>query len=118
MSRKLARTRAVAATAAVSGAILFAAANPADASKSAPYLKEGSKGFGVRCVQYASFTTADGDFGPKTTKAVKRIQAYFGLKQDGIVGPKTGEEILFLLAASHDSRYTDAKCYPYVRTSY
>ena len=31
----------------------------------------------------------DGDFGPQTTAAVKAVQGFFGLSQDGIVGPVT-----------------------------
>lgn len=33
--------------------------------------------------------TQDGDFGPGTTAGVTRIQQFFGLTQDGIVGPHT-----------------------------
>ena len=33
---------------------------------------------------------ADGRFGPETEKGLKRVQRRFGLKADGIVGPKTG----------------------------
>lgn len=36
----------------------------------------------------------DGDFGPKTEKAVKRFQKKHGLAVDGIVGPDTIEELL------------------------
>ncbi len=35
----------------------------------------------------------DGDFGAKTTKAVKDIQTHFGLKVDGVVGPATWARI-------------------------
>jgi peptidoglycan hydrolase-like protein with peptidoglycan-binding domain len=31
----------------------------------------------------------DGTFGPATTAAVKEVQAFFGIAQDGIVGPQT-----------------------------
>jgi len=31
----------------------------------------------------------DGSFGPATTTAVKRVQQYFGLTQDGVCGPMT-----------------------------
>lgn len=35
----------------------------------------------------------DGIFGPKTEDAVRRIQSYFGIKVDGIVGPDTWEAL-------------------------
>lgn len=31
----------------------------------------------------------DGDFGPQTATAVKAVQKFFGLTQDGIIGPRT-----------------------------
>ena len=34
-------------------------------------------------------TTVDGVFGPSTTAGVKRVQQFFGLTQDGVVGPLT-----------------------------
>lgn len=38
----------------------------------------------------------DGDFGPRTTAAVKSVQQFFGLVVDGIVGPKTWAAIDYL----------------------
>ena len=37
--------------------------------------------------------TVDGIFGSRTEDAVKRLQAYFGIKVDGIVGPDTWEAL-------------------------
>jgi len=60
-----------------------------------PTVKKGSKGDAVRMLQQIltdfgySSDAVDGDFGPKTEKAVKEFQADFSLVVDGIVGPKT-----------------------------
>ena len=35
----------------------------------------------------------DGDFGPRTERAVKRFQLRVGLNQDGVVGPRTWTEL-------------------------
>jgi len=40
----------------------------------------------------------DGIFGAGTTAAVKDLQRLFKLEADGIVGPKTREALIFLLA--------------------
>ena len=42
---------------------------------------------------------ADGYFGPSTTDAVKVFQSVFGLTSDGLVGPATWNEILFVYNA-------------------
>ncbi len=60
-----------------------------------PTVKKGSKGDAVRMLQQIltdfgySSDAVDGDFGPKTEKAVKEFQTDFSLVVDGIVGPKT-----------------------------
>ncbi len=36
---------------------------------------------------------ADGQYGPKTTKAIKKFQKQRGLEVDGLVGPRTAREI-------------------------
>jgi hypothetical protein len=56
-------------------------------------LKLGSKGKYVEELQVILGITADGDFGPKTEKAVKDYQRDNDLKPDGIVGPKTWTEM-------------------------
>lgn len=68
------------------------AANPY--AKPGSNLKRGSKGDGVRWVQWAlnqrgAGLKIDGDFGVKTEAAVKSFQKTKGLVTDGIVGPKT-----------------------------
>ena len=52
-------------------------------------LKKGSKGDAVKLIQAKIDAYVDGDFGPKTEKAVKAWQSANGLLADGIVGPKT-----------------------------
>ena len=43
----------------------------------------------VNSLPPASNLAEDGNFGPATTAAVKAVQAFFGIAQDGIVGPRT-----------------------------
>jgi len=52
-------------------------------------LREGSKGAEVKLLQEFLEISADGDFGPATTTAVKLWQIEHHLSTDGIVGPKT-----------------------------
>lgn len=76
---------------------------PAPAPSSAPSavalptLRRGSKGDDVRTVQRAlGFTGSDvdGDFGPKTERAVRAFQASKGLQVDGVVGKNTWAALL------------------------
>lgn len=74
---------------------------PKPAAKKCPYaepktaLRRGSKGNGVRWVQWHlnqadnAKLAVDGKFGPLTRAAVLRFQKRMKLEQDGIVGPKT-----------------------------
>jgi peptidoglycan hydrolase-like protein with peptidoglycan-binding domain len=62
---------------------------------------EGSSGDAVSRLQSALHLSTDGDFGPETEAAIRRLQARHGLTVDGIVGPATwsvlgvsGEETL------------------------
>ena len=52
-------------------------------------VKKGSKGPDVVYLQQKLGISADGDFGPKTHKAVVAFQKSRGLVADGIAGPKT-----------------------------
>jgi peptidoglycan hydrolase-like protein with peptidoglycan-binding domain len=80
------------AVAAVAGSALPASANTA-------LLGYGSAGKGVECVQYflaryaAQDITVDGVYGWQTRQAVINFQRYFHLRDDGIVGPRTGQKI-------------------------
>lgn len=56
-------------------------------------LKRGSKGEDVKRLQTILGITIDGDFGPKTEKAVKDFQKKNGLIADGIVGPNTWKKL-------------------------
>lgn len=57
-------------------------------------LKHGSQGPEVVKLQKLLKITTDGDFGPKTHKAVIRFQMHNGLHPDGIVGGKTWSMLL------------------------
>ena len=59
-----------------------------------PVLKIGDKGDWVKIAQARLVINGykievDGDFGPKTKEAVIKFQTSYGLKRDGIIGPKT-----------------------------
>ena len=66
-----------------------------------PTLQSGSNGDEVKSVQAllkAKFNqvgvTVDGDFGPVTESAVKTLQAFFKVVDDGVVGPTTWDLLL------------------------
>lgn len=71
----------------------------ASSGGSGPTLRQGMKGEPVRALQSRlnqlgfNAGTADGDFGPKTTAAVKAFQKARGLAADGVVGPKTWDKL-------------------------
>ena len=60
-------------------------ASAPDASESSPL----PRGAGVAALQRALGIAADGVYGPKTRRAVKRFQRQHGLTVDGIAGPQT-----------------------------
>ena len=70
-----------------------------------PLIQKGSKGNGVRWVQYAlqklgydiGSYGVDGDFGISTDAAVRAFQSDYGLEVDGQVGPATIAKIVELL---------------------
>ena len=72
---------------------------PTDDKTDYPTLRRGDKGQKVRELQALLLSHgyalpkygADGDFGAETEKAVKAFQRDWGLKEDGIAGPKTFE---------------------------
>lgn len=66
-----------------------------------PTLKAGATGAAVKRVQVLANLAlgggdvqADGDYGPKTTAQIKRVQAAGHLKQDGVCGPDTWAVLL------------------------
>ena len=59
-----------------------------------PTLKQGSHGEYVKILQKKLEITADGIFGPKTEKAVKKFQKAHKLKVDGIVGKNTWKKLM------------------------
>jgi len=83
------------------GAAVIAAAGAAAGSADSgmplcpsPYLRQGSKGDGVRSMQQrlkdlGYNVSVDGDFGPGTNAAVIACQQKNGLGCDGVVGPQT-----------------------------
>lgn len=95
---------------------LIAAAMPqASASTTAPYIREGSRGMGVYCVQETlnlEFTlepqyqvTVDSIFGPKTLASLKQFQLEHRFTVDGVVGRQTGSYMALL----------DTNNWPYLR---
>lgn len=74
----------------------------ADDKTDYPTLRRGDKGQKVRELQTLLINHgyalpkygADGDFGAETEKAVKACQRDWGLKEDGVAGPKTWEKLL------------------------
>ena len=57
-------------------------------TKSEPSEAEAEVG-AVKALQFALHVSPDGEFGPETEAAVRRLQARHGLNVDGVVGPAT-----------------------------
>lgn len=73
---------------------LIASAETADTERPPPptvprTLRRGMHGDDVRAIQRRLGITADGDYGPITTRAVQEYQTAHGLTDDGVVGPMT-----------------------------
>ncbi|MGW4894011.1 peptidoglycan-binding domain-containing protein [Kitasatospora sp. NPDC004240] len=87
----------------VAGAVALGLTAPAQAVTNAPYLRYGSKGDAVKCVQRAvkwsgmgtvsDLVTVDGVWGPRTQDAVVEFQQHHGLSADGVVGRETGQRM-------------------------
>ncbi|MFI6447960.1 peptidoglycan-binding protein [Kitasatospora sp. NPDC050543] len=103
MFKKIAAKTAVvlgAATLAIGGL-----SSTASAAEGASYVSRGSSGAGAWCVQHLVNDVArkagratigeDSQFGPATQDQVKWFQDRLGLKPDGIVGPNTGNYLLY-----------------------
>jgi len=69
-------------------------------------LKKGSKGSDVKTLQEFIGITADGDFGYETEKYVKKWQSNHGLTPDGIIGPKTWDEMGLATTDNSEQIYT------------
>lgn len=94
-------------------------AGTASASTTAPFIREGSRGTGVTCVQKAlnnlgAHLVPDGIDGPLTTAAVKTFQREVGFTVDGIVGPETGT----YLYSRDEALGLGATCYRFVPTDF
>ena len=66
-------------------------------------LKVGSKNDDVKKIQEKLGLTADGIFGPGTSKAVKEWQAANGLAADGLVGDATWSKMFAVIAARDEN---------------
>jgi peptidoglycan hydrolase-like protein with peptidoglycan-binding domain len=69
--------------------LVAGAAVAADSPTGGSSLKSGADGSTVVALQHALGVPADGAFGPKTRRAVRRFQRSHGLTVDGIAGPAT-----------------------------
>jgi peptidoglycan hydrolase-like protein with peptidoglycan-binding domain len=83
----------------LNGAAAPTAPAPSAPGGSGPTLKQGHSGAPVAALQNRlnqlgfNAGAADGQFGPKTTAAVKAFQKAKGLTADGVVGPKTWNQL-------------------------
>lgn len=57
-------------------------------------IRRGDKGNAVKFVQMIGAVSVDGDFGPVTEKAVKEMQRWAHITDDGVVGPDTRSKIV------------------------
>lgn len=92
--RARARVAVLAASLVALAAALFATPALADVEA----LKKGSRGEAVVQLQRKLGLAADGVFGPRTHRAVRRYQARNGLTVDGVVGQQTAAALGLTLA--------------------
>ncbi|MEU9045958.1 MULTISPECIES: peptidoglycan-binding domain-containing protein [unclassified Kitasatospora] len=112
----------IAAGLALSLSVVIGLGGTAQASPTAPYLRTGSSGQAVKCVQaflnlagLGHRIAVDGDFGPDTKSMVEDFQRADGLPIDGIVGPRTGTELWNYYNAYVFPHVMDY-CYDYIPT--
>ncbi|MFB7905702.1 peptidoglycan-binding domain-containing protein [Kitasatospora sp. NPDC056076] len=115
--------RAVLAVA-MAGTALLGLAGTADASESAGYIGDNqtNDSTGVWCVQHLlndvaranNRATIDEDriWGPKTKDQVQWFQAFVHVQPDGIVGPFTGDNLLYRGDAQYGGKH--GACFPYI----
>ncbi|WP_328953916.1 peptidoglycan-binding domain-containing protein [Kitasatospora purpeofusca] len=88
------------ATIALTAAAVGMLGGTAQARPGASYVRYGSQGDAVKCVQLAvklyetgtagQMVTIDGIFGPNTKVGVEEFQFHHLINADGVVGPETG----------------------------
>ena len=87
-------------------------------------IRQGDRGIKVEHLQYMLRVISayipgippiqvDGIFGPATRDAVLAAQRRFGLTEDGIVGPKTWDEIYSQYSGIENTSFRDPENYPY-----
>lgn len=85
----------IAGTCLAMGAVLASAPSASAGACVDSMWRIGSRGTCVKAIQhltnffYSPDVATDGIFGPKTDAAVRNVQSRWGLRDDGIVGPKT-----------------------------
>jgi peptidoglycan hydrolase-like protein with peptidoglycan-binding domain len=93
---------AIGLTLALTGAATVAEAAPA--ATGGAKARGVMKGVAVAAVQRALGVPADGVYGPRTRRAVKRFQRAHGLTPDGVVGPRTLAELDLKAEKSDDAK--------------
>ncbi|WP_158835536.1 peptidoglycan-binding domain-containing protein [Streptomyces sp. NRRL S-350] len=112
----------MAASAVLALSVVVGLGGTAQASTTAPYLRTGSSGQPVKCLQaflnlagLGHRIAVDGDFGPDTEGLVEDFQRADGLPVDGIVGPRTGTALWNYYNTYVYPRVMDY-CYDYLPT--
>ncbi|GAA2041235.1 hypothetical protein GCM10009839_49530 [Catenulispora yoronensis] len=117
------RIAGAAATLASAAALTVTAQTGAHASTTADWLSKGDTGSGVSCVQVAinyahnwwpgsvATVRTDAMFGQLTANGVVAIQRIYGLSQDGIVGPRTGDRLWQIIHSFDPKGELHPDCY-------